>query len=637
MIKNNKKFLYSFIILFIFSIIINYLSIYNIILYKSIENTFRFIFIINIIIITLFFNIFLYKTNNKKHFTSISILFILYLIILIIVNYNLNNIYNKISNISSNSKIYSSSIVSNISNDNKDINKIKKIGIISDKNSIDGYIIPENIIEENKLNVELVYYEDYITMINDLLDKKIEYVFLPSNYKILFDNIEFNASLDTTKIIYSKKQEYKEKKKSNKKITEPFTILLMGVDSTEANINESSFNGDALMLLTYNPNTYTSTILSIPRDSYISISCFNNRKNKITHAAWNDENCIIDSLNNTFNINIDYFVKINFKGLVNLVDNLGGIEVNVPYSFCESNSERLWGNNTVYVDEGLQLLNGEQALALSRNRHPWPEFCESKWTNYNSNDIIRGNNQQLVLNGIIDRIKNIKSLDTIYLMLDTIKNNVSTNISTNNLLFFYNTSKDFNKIKFQKLFLNGYDSYIYDYDYINNKGTKLNLYNYVPYNKSIDTISKAMNDNLNGNLNVTDNIIGEESEEDKIILMPSFIGKMYTDAENFCNNHNIVLNVNYVDGVNNGIITYQSIQDNTDIEYVNNLSINVTKKKNNYNQEINNKKQDNKIENNNTQKNNDESIKQNENIKNENDSIKEDNNELDPIISEFIN
>ena len=70
-----------------------------------------------------------------------------------------------------------------------------------------------------------------------------------------------------------------------------------------------------------------------------------------------------------FDVNIDYYAKINFKGVVQLVDALGGIDVDVDYSICEQNSSRKWGKNTIYVEKGRQHLNGEQALAFARNRH----------------------------------------------------------------------------------------------------------------------------------------------------------------------------------------------------------------------------------------------------------------------------
>ena len=623
MIKENKTYFKYYIFLFIFSIIINLLFLYNIILFNNIENVIRIILLLVSICLTTFFNIFLYLTSNKKIFTSISIIFFLYIIILIIINYNLNNVYTKISKISNNKNLYSASIVTLKSNNNDNISNIDKIGIINKKDSIEGYIIPNEIISDKNLDIELIEYDNYINMIDDLLNKEIDYIFLPTNYRVLLDNTEYNNNLDDLKIIYTKDKE-KIKIINNKKLTEPFTILLMGVDSTENNISTSTYNGDALMILTFNPSKNSITMLSIPRDTYLNISCMDNRHNKITHSAWYNESCIIDTLNNTFNIDIDYYIKINFKGLVNLVDNLGGIDVDVPYSFCESNSNRLWGANTIYVKEGFRHLNGEQALALSRNRHPWPEFCTSEYTDYYSSDIIRGENQQKVLNAIIEKIKNIKSIDTIYDLLDTISNNIITNLDTNNILSFYNTSKKINNIKIQKLYLNGYDEYIYDYDYIHNVGTKLTLYNYIPYKESINELSKAMNNNLNGNLNIINETIGDIEGQKYINLMPNFIGKTYYEAQDFCNNHNIKLNINYVSGDNLGTITNQNINELTDLKYIDSLTIDVV------NNKFDTKKDNNKD---NTSNNN----INNNNIKPDlNKKENENNNEIDPIINELL-
>ena len=621
MVKFDKQYYKYYLFLFIFSIIINLLFLYNIILFNNIENIIRIILIIIIILLTTSFNIFLSLTHNKKLFTSISIIFFIYLTILTIISYNLKNIYIKLDKISKNKDYYSSSIITYLDNDNKDIFNIDKIGIINIKNSIEGYIIPQEIITDNNLNIELIEYDNYQDMINDLINKKINYIFLPTNYKTLLESIEYN-NLEKLKIIYTQKKE-KEKIINNKQLTEPFTILLIGVDSEENNIATNSYNGDTLILITYNPKKYTLTTLSIPRDTYLNITCMN-RRNKITHSTQYNESCIIDTLNNTFNINIDYYIKINFKGLVDLIDNIGGIDVNVPYSFCESNSNRLWGPYTIYVKEGFNHLNGEQALALARNRHPWPEFCPEEYTNYYSSDIIRGENQQKILNAIIEKIKNIKSINTIYNLLDIISNNVITNLNINNILSFYNTSKDIKKIRIQKLYLNGYDEYIYDYDYIHNIGTKLTLYNYIPYQESINELSKIMNDNLNSNLNLNDETLGDIEGEKYINLMPNFIGKTYDEVIDFCNKHNIKLNINYISGNNIGTITNQSINEFTDLEYVNNLTIDIVNSKIETEKEL-------PKNSNSTNKESNHTTKDNTTENNTN------NNELDPIINEIFN
>lgn len=102
------------------------------------------------------------------------------------------------------------------------------------------------------------------------------------------------------------------------KIDKPFTMLVMGIDSTANTLSKNATgNGDALMLVTFNPKTLNATIFSIPRDTYVPIACFENQKeNKITHAAWNGENCMIKTIENLTDINIDYYVKINFQGVV---------------------------------------------------------------------------------------------------------------------------------------------------------------------------------------------------------------------------------------------------------------------------------------------------------------------------------
>ena len=109
-------------------------------------------------------------------------------------------------------------------------------------------------------------------------------------------------------------------------------MLLMGIDSTEEGLDKNAVaNGDSLMLVTFNPKTLNATMLSIPRDSYVPISCFVGKyENKITHAAWHGTDCMMQTIEDYFGITIDYYAKVNFKGLVHLVDAVGGIDVEVP-------------------------------------------------------------------------------------------------------------------------------------------------------------------------------------------------------------------------------------------------------------------------------------------------------------------
>ena len=599
-VKNQKKkktkvmaILLS-MILFITTIITGYI-LYAISLLNNIENTLRLIGAIIFVLIWIIFIIFTQRfikrknKKNKKLFFILAILMILYSCLIGFVGYHIYKVYGKLSNVSNYYTVYSASIVTRVDHSASNIKDIgsNSIGILNDSSSIDGYEIPNQIMETQKLTNTLVNYEDYIDMIHDLLDEKIDFIFLPTNYSVLFQNIDGLENLSSqTKVIYT--EDKKVKKDTNTagiSIDKPFTVLVMGVDSEKENIAGSSFNGDALMLITFNPKNLNATILSIPRDTYVPIACFSNkRKNKITHAAWYGESCMINTIQNFTDIPIDYYVKINFKGVVKLVDALGGIDVDVPIKFCEQDSNRNF-NNLICLDKGFQHLDGEQALALSRHRKT-------------INDIIRGQNQQLVISGLMNQLKNIQSLDTVYSLLDTISSNMDTNMSTNDILNFYNIGKDIllksrdntdisSILNMQRLYISGYDSYIYDYSTIDNKGMKMRLYNYVPYQKSIAEVTKAMKINLeledasmdkefsfDINTPYEEVIIGKGVyNEAAIALLPSFLGDDESVAVKYGQKHGIQVNVNYVTSTNKeykiGQIIEQSLPESMPIEYIN--------------------------------------------------------------------
>lgn len=595
--------------LLIFNIILFALSIsyfsYSLFLLQKIETFLRIAVVLFFIVLAIICIVLIIKCLFKRK--RLKIIFITLFTIafscgICFVGYNINRIYSAIAKISTNSQTYSSSIVALSNSDYNSLDDIgsEKIGILSDKESVDGYQIPQEIISDNKLTNEIVEYNNYLDLINDLLDGKINLVFLPTNYSILFANIEGLHDLNTkTKVVFTKDKNVKVQKTYNtKNLDEPFTILLMGVDSENEEIKGSSFNGDSLVLITFNPKTLNSTILSIPRDTYTSISCFaGQKKNKITHAAWYGESCMMNTISKMFDIDIDYFVKINFKGVVKIVDALGGVDVDVPFSFCEQNSNREFGNGTVYVRQGFQTLNGEQALALARNRHPWKEYCSREWTNYNSNDFIRGQNQQLVIQGMLNKLKNVNSIDTFYDMLNSISQSMETNMSTENILSFYNIAKDIlikntssndnlsSLMGFQRLYLSGYDQTIVDYDSNSDSGSKLALYNFVPYQGSINDISKAMKINLgilnddpikSFDFNINDpyeeHVVGKgRYNEGGVALLPSFVGRSLSEVQSYCSSRGIPLTVNKVDTISSsfdGLVSTQSLPAGMDVAFV---------------------------------------------------------------------
>src|SRR5699024_1849850 len=133
--------------------------------------------------------------------------------------------------------------------------------------------------------------------------------------------------------------------------------------------------------------------------------------------------CMMDTIENYFDVTIDYYAKINFKGLVSLVDTLGGITVEVPQDLCTDNSNR---EGQVCINAGVQTLNGEQALVLARNRKQLA-----------AGDLDRGLNQQLVIEGILNKVKDMKSINQVMDVLNTVTNNLDTNFTEQQILSFY--------------------------------------------------------------------------------------------------------------------------------------------------------------------------------------------------------
>ena len=570
---------------------------------NNIENNLRLIGSIVLGIISLLLFILSIRFLNKFKKIKLTIVIILMLLIGgvgIFAAYNVDKVYGALSKVSDTSgyTTYSSSLVTLKDNEAESIKDIgdSELGILNDTTSYEGNIIPEEVIKEQKLNNKTKEYDSYIAMIDALRDGEINYIFLPTNYTVMFGSMEgYEDIADETKVLLTQTKKVKNEKEESdstntKAITEPFTVLLMGVDSDAEGIANGSFNGDSLMVITFNPKTLSTTILSIPRDSYVPIACFSGqRKNKITHAAWKGETCMMDTIENFLDIKIDYYVKINFTGVVQLVDTLGGVEIDVPYNLCEQNSKRQWGSNTIYIEKGLQTLNGEQALAYARNRHPNPGKCSSKWTNYTSNDFIRGEHQQEVVTALLNKFKDVKDLDTVYKLLDTISNNMVTNMSTDQILSLYNVFKDIaskstgmndmaDVLGIQRLKLNGYDARIYDYG-----GTNLSLYNYVLYDDSVKAVSDAMKENLglkktkvvksfsfDINTPYEKEVIGADITGTRsLVQLPSFVGETVSYVRSYCSQHGISVTVKG----GNGYVLSQSVPSGANVEDVKSITI----------------------------------------------------------------
>ena len=492
---------------------------YSIIIYKGVETFYRYFGILILIYFFFFFSYLLLRSIKRKGKLSFIIPFLLSLLISAASLYGfyyLNKIYKTIDDYSESENMYYTSLVTY----NKELKSEKdldnnKIGIVNDSSDIEGCVLPNDIITELKLDEKnkIVKYDSTIELLHALKNKEVDAAFFSRNYVDMFYSLEgFEDIEEETVVLYQGKKEYESKEEDIKNETaslnKPFSMLLIGVDSSQDGVT-SGYNADVLLLATFNPNTLRVTLTSIPRDMYLKTACSNGKYRRINTTTWgSSSSCAVKTVESLFDVDIDYYAKINFKGVVALVNAVGGIDVNVDYPICEQSSSRKWGNNTVYVEAGKQHLNGEQALALARNRHKpndgsktgkaMAKYCPT-WTAGSRSDYTRGKNQMKVILGVVHAGTKITDPNKLVSILETIKPNFQTNVKTKDLLSLYNLAKTIivsdntNLVNVQRLQLSGYNAWGYIYDTSSNSYPAVTI----PYNGSINDIKKEIKANLN--------------------------------------------------------------------------------------------------------------------------------------------
>jgi polyisoprenyl-teichoic acid--peptidoglycan teichoic acid transferase len=246
---------------------------------------------------------------------------------------------------------------------------------------------------------------------------------------------------------------------------DPVNILLMGVESYK----DSPGHSDALILLTVNPKTKETAMVSIPRDTRTYLPIID-RKDKIGHSyaygeKGNKEQATIEAVEELMDVPIDYYVRTNFKGFQEIVDEVGGITVDVPFKFSQVSIE----SKTVYFKKGPMELNGIEALTYAQMRKQDIR-----------GDFGRQERQQQVIQAIADEALSIKSFAKAGDIIETLGDNVQTNITLREMFAFRNFYKELTGKSIERYNIKGEDQYIDD------------IYYYIPYEDSIDEISSEL-------------------------------------------------------------------------------------------------------------------------------------------------
>ena len=196
---------------------------------------------------------------------------------------------------------------------------------------------------------------------------------------------------------------------------EPFSILLMGIDNGDFGRESDVGRSDTTMVVTINPKEKKSTMISLDRDIYTEL-VGNDTWDKLNHAfAYGGSKMAMDSVEELLDIPLDHYVSINMKGLKDLIDAVGGIEVNNPFEFTLDG---------VTVPAGDKVkLDGVTGVAYARMRKEDPE-----------GDIGRQKRQREVVQKILDKIISIDGITKYKKILNAVSDNVKTDLTWDDMI-----------------------------------------------------------------------------------------------------------------------------------------------------------------------------------------------------------
>lgn len=248
------------------------------------------------------------------------------------------------------------------------------------------------------------------------------------SFKVVFSQHAFNTAIGKLPVVNQIKNIFNADLLSDKEDDDRLNILLMGIGGVG---HDGGYLTDTIILVSIKPSTHEAVMISIPRDLYIKIP--GNGWQRINHAsAYGELNnysgggsaLTAKTVEETFNLKIDYWLRIDFSGFKQLIDDLGGIDVYVDRSFTDQQyPTQDFGVQTISFKQGLEHMNGERALQFTRSRHG---------NNGEGSDFARSKRQQKILLAVKDKVLSwgfLTSPSKIYKIYKNIDQHLQTNIS----------------------------------------------------------------------------------------------------------------------------------------------------------------------------------------------------------------
>lgn len=227
---------------------------------------------------------------------------------------------------------------------------------------------------------------------------------------------EFGDFGNSIKVIYSHSIETKVENNAAEQVEvkdDTFTVYISGIDVYGA--IETNSRSDVNIMAVVNPTSHQILLVTTPRDYYVEIPGISGGElDKLTHAGIYGVDASMATLGQLYDTTIDFYARVNFTSLVEMVDALGGVDVYSEQAFTTSEDTGLVMN----VVQGENHFNGQQALAFSRER-----------MNVDGGDFQRGKNQQAVITAMIKKAVSPAILVGANGILNSVSGNVDTNMS----------------------------------------------------------------------------------------------------------------------------------------------------------------------------------------------------------------
>lgn len=358
----------------------------------------------------------------------------------------------------------------------------------SSLNELDGsvsYLNGAYLIEEAINNLssqkkfEMNSYDDALTMFHDLKEGTISSILVEQTSYDLVMSLNQGFQASDFKVIYNFEVVVEVDNTANASESGKYQIYIGGNDFTNSLMD---FN----MIITINQNSHRILMTSLPRDYYIPVTGYNGRKDTLSFMGARGIDTNRKSLEEFLGLQLDYYIKINTKSLVGIVDEVGGIDYcsNMAYTtthamildtYDDSKGQRL------YVRNGCQHLNGIQTLTVARERLAFKGGDRQRQKN--CQEIIKAIFKQLVSTNTITNYNNI---------LSALADLYETNIPKEMITDFVKETIDGAQWKIEEQSVNGTDSNNYVH-----LTTNIKSYVMEPDMATVDAAKTKMNEVLN--------------------------------------------------------------------------------------------------------------------------------------------